>query len=134
MADMTSELTVLTLSTLLLLAHIMLAIRYKTSQYGTQWNMGARDGDMPPLNDIAGRLERARGNFLETYPIAIVALMGVTIAGKSSAITEIAAWTWLAARTVYLPLYWAGIPKVRTLVWGISLLALLTISGVMLLG
>ena len=131
---MTTELTVLLLGTLLLLAHVMLAIRFKTQQYGTQWNMGARDEDMPPLNPVAGRLDRARANFLETYPIAIVALLGVTIADASTSITQILAWTWLVARVIYLPLYWAGIPKVRTLVWGISMLALLGIVAILLIG
>lgn len=131
---MPSELIVLALACLLLLAHILLAIRYKTKQYGTGWNMGARDEDLPPLNAIAGRLDRARANFLETFPIAVVALFGVVLTGKASAITAIAAWIWLIARAVYLPLYWAGVPKWRTLIWGMALLALLTILGILLLG
>jgi uncharacterized MAPEG superfamily protein len=131
---MTSELTVLALGALLLVAHIMLAVHLKTGQYGKNWNMGARDEDLPPLNPVAGRLERARDNFAETFPVAIVALLAVTLAEKSSALTEAAAWTWLAARVIYLPLYWAGVPKVRTLVWTVSLLALLVLLGVALVG
>ena len=77
---------------------------------------------------------RARGNFLETFPLAIVALLGVVVAGKANGLSAIAAWVWLAARLVYLPLYWAGVPKVRTLVWAIALLALLVVLGVLLLG
>ena len=131
---MTTELTVLALGAILLLVHVLLAGHYKTKQYGAQWNMGARDEDLAPLNDIAGRLDRARGNFLETYPVAIVALLGVTVAGLSSDLTGIAAWTWLAGRVVYLPLYWAGVPKVRTLVWAVSTLSLLVVLGALLLG
>nr|WP_137680871.1 MAPEG family protein [Aurantiacibacter suaedae] len=130
---MSSEITVLLLSTLLLLAHIMLAIRFKTKQYGTDWNMGARDEDLPPLNDIAARLERARDNFLETYPIAIIALLVGNIYGQGSSLIGVAAWVWLAARAIYLPLYWAGIPKVRTLVWAVGILALLAIIVALLL-
>lgn len=131
---MATELTVLLLSTLLLLAYIMLAIRFKTQQYGTDWNMGARDEDLPPLNAVAGRLERARDNFLETYPIAIVLLFGVVLAERNTDLTAAMAWLWLGARAVYLPLYWAGTPKVRTLVWAISMIALLVVLGVALLG
>lgn len=130
---MSSEITVLLLSTLLLVAHIMVAIRYKTQQYGTDWNMGARDEDLPPLNAVAGRLERARDNFLETYPIAIVALLVGDMYGQNSSLIGIAAWVWLGARVIYLPLYWAGVPKVRTLVWGVGMLALLTIIVALLL-
>ena len=130
---MSSEITVLLLSTLLLVAHIMLAIRFKTRQYGTAWNMGARDEDLAPLNDIAGRLQRARDNFLETYPIAIVALLVGDLYGQNSSLIGIAAWVWLAARVIYLPLYWAGVPKVRTLVWAVAMLALLTTVVTLLL-
>ena len=131
---MTSELTVLALSGLLLLVHVFAATHYKTKQYGLDWNMGARDERTEPLNDIAGRLDRARGNFLETLPLAIIALGGVVLAGKASDLTAIAAWIWLASRVIYLPLYWAGIPKVRTYVWAAGLLALVFVLGVLLLG
>ena len=131
---MPAELIVLALAGILLLVHIFSATHYKTKQYGLDWNMGARDEDTKPLNDIAGRLDRARGNFLETLPLAIIALGGVVVASKASDLTAIAAWVWLAARVIYLPLYWAGVPKVRTYVWAASLLALLFVLGVLLLG
>lgn len=131
---MRPELTVLALSCFVLMAHVMCAIRIKTQQYGTQWNMGARDEDLPPLNPVAGRLARAQANFLETYPVAIVGLFGVVLAGKANDATMIAAWVWLGARLVYLPLYWAGIPKVRTLVWGVATAALIVPVLVLLFG
>ncbi len=131
---MQSEITVLALSGVLMLVHIFAATHYKTKQYGLEWNMGARDENTEPLNDIAGRLDRARGNFLETLPLAIIVLFGVVLAGKATELTAIAAWVWLGARLVYLPLYWTGVPKVRTYVWAVSLLALLYVLGVILLG
>jgi len=121
------ELTILGLAAILLLVHIMAAIRVKTQQYGTAWNMGARDEALPPLNPVAARLERARDNFMETLPIAVIVLLGVVIAGKNSEVTAIAGWTWLGARAVYLPLYWTGVPKVRTYVWGVALVALIVL-------
>ena len=131
---MATEILILALAGLLLLAHILLAVRLKTKQYGTAWNTGARDAELPPLNAVAGRLERARDNFMETLPLALIGLFGVVLADKANTVTAAAGWVWLAARVVYLPLYWTGVPKVRTLVWGVSLLALLTILGVLVLG
>ncbi|MGB3167446.1 MAG: MAPEG family protein [Alteraurantiacibacter sp.] len=129
---MTPELTVLALAGVLLVVHVMVAVHFKTKQYGKDWNMGPRDADMPSLNDIAGRLERARDNYLETLPLAIIALFGVTLADRANELTAIAGWVWLAARVAYLPIYWAGVAKVRTLVFGVSLLALLVVLGVLL--
>ena len=118
------ELTILALGALLLFIHIFVATRFKTAQYGREWNVSARDQTLPPPNPVAGRLMRAQANFQETFPIAIVALLGVVIAGKTSQWTALGGWIWLGARAVYLPLYWAGIPVVRTVVWTIALIGL----------
>jgi uncharacterized MAPEG superfamily protein len=131
---MPQETLILALAAVLLVIHIQAAIRVKTKQYGIDWNVGARDADMPPPGPVVGRLERARDNFLETLPIAVIALFGVVLAGKTSDVTAIAGWTWLAARAIYLPLYWTGVPKVRTLVWGIGTLAILVVLAVLIFG
>ncbi len=131
---MTTELTVLALGAILLLVHILLAGHFKTKQYGVDWNMGPRDGEQPPLGDIAGRLDRARANYMETFPIAIIALLGVTVADRTSDVTAIASWTWLAGRAVYLPVYWAGIRGLRSAIWMVATLALLVVLGALLLG
>jgi uncharacterized MAPEG superfamily protein len=131
---MQAEILVLALAAVLLVAHIQLAIRFKTKQYGVDWNIGARDTEMPPLDPVAGRLERARDNFLETLPIAIIALFGAVLAGKTSELTAICGWVWLAGRAVYLPLYWVGVKGWRTLAWGIATVAILIVLAVLIFG
>ena len=121
---MSIELTVLAFGCLLAFVHIFAAVNAKTRQYGRDWNMSARDAEMPPLNPLAGRLDRARGNFLETFPIVAAAILIVTVADRASSVSAIGAIVWLAARIVYLPLYAAGIPKVRTLAYLISLIGI----------
>ena len=118
------ELKILALGALLLFVHIFVATRFKTAQYGRKWNVGARDEELPEPNPVSGRLMRAQANFQETFPIAIVALLGVVVAGKTSQWTAIGGWIWLAARIVYLPLYWAGVPVIRTIVWTIALIGI----------
>ena len=118
---MAVELRIAALGAVLLLVHIIAAVHLKTKQYGRAWNVGARDEALPPLNPVGGRLARAQANFLETYPIAVVALLGVVIAGRTSAMTAMGGWIWLAARTIYLPLYGFGVTGWRTLVFVISL-------------
>jgi uncharacterized MAPEG superfamily protein len=118
------ELRVAALGALLLIVHLFAAVRFKTRQYGTKWNVGARDEDLPPLNPVAGRLARAQANFLETFPVAIVGLLGVVIAGRTSAWTALGGWIWLGARIIYLPLYGFGVPVARTLVWTVGLIGL----------
>src|SRR5205085_9209993 len=107
---MPTEVKILALGTVLLFIHIFAATRFKTAQYGRTWNIGARDEPLPPPDPVTGRLIRAQANFEETFPIAIAALLGVVIAGKTSEWTALGGWIWLGARAVYLPLFWAGIP------------------------
>lgn len=115
------ELKIAAFGAVLLLVHILVAGNARTKQYGRRWNVGARDEEQPPLNPVAGRLARAQANFQETFPIAVVALLGVVVAGQTSPITAIGGWIWLAARTIYLPIYAMGVPVVRTVVFGISI-------------
>ena len=118
------EILILAWGAVLLMIHVFAAAHFKTRQYGTNWNMGARDEALPPLEAIAGRLVRAQANFLETFPVAVVALIGVVIAGRTSEATALGGWIWLGARAAYLPIYWAGIPKLRTLVFLVSAVGL----------
>ena len=118
------ELRILALGAILLFIYIFVAVRFRTAQYGRKWNVGTRDEDLPPPNPMTGRTMRAQNNFLETFPIAIVALMGVVIANRTSPSTALGGWIWLGARIVYLPLYAAGIPVIRTIAFMVSMVGL----------
>lgn len=122
--NLTAELAALAWGCVLALVHVFAAVRVKTRQYGTTWNMGARDEALPPPDPIVGRLARAQANFFETFPILIAAVLIVTIADRTSQWTAIGGWLWLGARVVYLPLYAAGVPRVRTPVWGLSIVGI----------
>jgi uncharacterized MAPEG superfamily protein len=118
------ELSILALGAVLLFVHIFVATRFKTVQYGRAWNVGPRDEALPPPNVMTGRSARAQANFAETFPIAIVALLGVVVANRTSDLTAIGGWIWLGARIVYLPLYLAGVRVIRTLAYTVSIVAL----------
>jgi uncharacterized MAPEG superfamily protein len=128
------EIQIAAYGALLLFAHIFIATRYKTAQYGRAWNVGARDEDLPPPNVMTGRTARAQANYAETFPIAIVALLGVVIAERTSSMTALGGWLWLGARIVYLPLYMSGIKVVRTLVYTASIVGLALVIWPLLAG
>jgi uncharacterized MAPEG superfamily protein len=121
---MTTELSILAWGCILGIVHIFIAVRFKTRQYGSKWNMGARDEELPPPHPIVGRLARAQANFFETFPIAAAAILIVSAAHLNNWWTMLGAWLWLGARIVYLPLYAAGIPVVRTLAFLVSIVGI----------
>ncbi|MCW1428375.1 MAPEG family protein [Novosphingobium sp. JCM 18896] len=121
---MHTEILILAWGAVLLFVHIFAAGHVKTRQYGTKWNTGARDEALPPMDPIVGRMVRAQANYQETFPIAIVALLGVVAAGRTGDMTALGGWIWLGARVVYLPLYALGVPVVRSLVFLVSVVGL----------
>lgn len=121
---MTAELSALAWGCVLAIVHIFIAVRFKTRQYGTKWNVGARDEEPAPPRPIVGRLIRAQANFFETFPIFAAAVLIAVFAGLTSRWTELGAWLWLGARIVYLPLYAFGVPVLRTIVFLVSLVGI----------
>jgi uncharacterized MAPEG superfamily protein len=119
-----TELAVLAWSCVLALVHIFAAVRVKTRQYGTTWNMGARDEALPPPDPLVGRLARAQANFFETFPIAAAAILIVSITDQTTEWTTLGAVIWLGARILYLPVYAAGVAKIRTAIFLVSVLGI----------
>lgn len=128
---MTIELKMLAWSILLGLVHVLIDATLMTRQRGLGWNVGARDVAPPPLTGVAGRVDRATRNFLETFAFFAAAVLAVVVAQKTSTQTALGAQIYLWARVVYLPLYAAGIPYLRTVVWAVSLWGLLQVVAVL---
>jgi uncharacterized MAPEG superfamily protein len=128
------ELKILAWGCVLALVHIFAAVRVKTRQYGSTWNMGARDEALPPPQPIVGRLARAQANFFETFPIAATAILIDAAAGLFDRGTALGAILWLGARIVYLPLYAVGVPVVRTVAFMVSIVGLVLLLWPALVG
>lgn len=124
---MTIELKMLAWSVFLGLAYVLIAATFATAQRGLKWNAGPRDGVPKPLTGVAARLDRASHNFLETFVFFAAAVLAVVLAHDNNANTALGAQLYFWARVAYLPLYAAGIPYLRTLVWAVSLWGILQV-------
>jgi len=130
---MAIELYLLGATLILALVQILLTAHVRTLQYGLKWNTGPRDEILPPLKPLPGRLQRAQDNLFETLPLFIGALLAAAYAGRLGLLTNIGAHLYFFGRLIYLPLYAAGIPYVRSLVWTAATAGLvLVIAGLML--
>jgi uncharacterized MAPEG superfamily protein len=124
---MTIELIMLACSVALGLAHIVLASHTTSLQRGYRWTASARDEALPPLSGVAGRLERASRNYLETFTLFAAAVLMANVAGRHNWMTIAGAQLYFWGRTVYLPLYALGIPLLRSLVWNVAPLGIILI-------
>lgn len=123
------ELAILAWASLFGIAQLFITAAVRTRAYGTGWNVGARDTTpIERATPLVGRLERAQANLMETFPLFAAVVLAVAIADRTNASTTMGAWLYLAGRLVYLPLYVAGVPFVRTLAWGVATTGILLIA------
>lgn len=85
---MTVELRMLTFGVLLGLVQIVAASHAASLQRGYQWSASARDEMTPPLRGVAGRLDRALRNFIETFPLFAAVVLAAHVTGTHNALTE----------------------------------------------
>jgi len=121
---MTFELQTLALSIVLGFVHIVLASHAKSWRYGYRWTASARDEHQPPLTGVAGRLERAAINFIETFPFFAAAVLIASSIGRHNALTYWGVVIFLSTGVLYLPLYAFGVPLFRSIVWNVAALGI----------
>lgn len=124
---MTIELQMLAWSVVLGLVQIALAATCSVLQRGTGWAAGARDGVATPLVGVGGRLDRARANFLETFPLFVAVVLAAHVLQRHGGMTVLGAELYFWGRLVYVPVYAAGIPYLRTLVWLVSIIGIVLV-------
>ena len=124
METMPFEIQVLAWSGLLASAQLVLLAIYANRQLSPRYLVSARD-EPRQLSGIPARLQRAFQNQIEGLVLFAAAAVAVTLGGASSPITEACAAAYIAARVIFVPLYWFGIPWLRTIVWGVGFAATL---------
>ena len=122
---MSVELQLLAWSVVLLIVHIGVQGALVAPLRGAVWNAGPRDEGQPPLGKYPGRAQRALENFKETYPAFIALALALVVAGRTGGVGTLGAWLWFAGRVAYLPLYVLGVPWLRSVAYGVSLVGLI---------
>ena len=126
---MTPELTVLTLAALWQVVQFALMSIPANLELGTGKTLSPRDPDRlkSPLMDQAsprtGRLFRAFNNHFEGLILFTIACLVITLTNQSTPFTAACAWTYLAARVLYVPAYAFGWVPWRSLLWLAGFLA-----------
>ncbi len=122
-SPLTPELTLLGWSVVLFFVHMATQASAALRDTGLVYNAGPRD-EAKPLGVLAGRARRAFENFKETYPLFIALTLALAVTGRGGGMADTGAWLWFGGRIVYLPLYLAGVPWLRTLSFGVAVIGL----------
>lgn len=129
---MTPELTVLALAGLLQAVQYVLMAVPANLELGPGKTLGPRDRDIrAEVSPRTGRLIRALGNHFEGLIMFTLAVVVVTLSGQSTAFTAACAWTYFAARVLYIPAYAFGLSPWRSIIWlaGMSATVLIILAS-----
>ena len=121
------EIQMLCWSVVLGLAQLVIATSLASKDQGLPYNLSPRDLPPPPVTALTARFQRAFGNFRETFVYFAVAVLVVTALTKNSPNSALGAQIYFWSRLVYVPVYAAGIPVVRTLIWAASIVGLVMV-------
>jgi uncharacterized MAPEG superfamily protein len=120
---MKPELSLLLWAVVLTLVQAVVAVHGALMQVGLAKLAGNRDG-MPEIGGWGGRAARAHRNMLENLVLFTALVLVAALADKTNAMTLLGAQIFLYARIVYALVYIAGLPWLRTAVWGVSVAGL----------
>ncbi len=88
---------------------------------------GARDG-LVDKGVMLSRARRANANMVEALIMFVPLILVAYVTDNLNGMTQLGAGLFLAARIVYAPLYWFGVPWLRTLVWFAGLVGTVLIA------
>jgi len=81
---------------------------------------------------FTGRCDRAAKNMLENLVLFAALALTASVAGITDPQVELGARVFFWARVVYIPVYLAGIPFLRTFVWLVGVIGMAMIFGAIL--
>jgi len=120
------ELQLLVWAAILALVQMIVAVIGANSQVSLPVLAGNRE-NMPALTGWALRAQRAHLNMLESLVVFAILVLVANATGRLSETTALGANLFFWGRLAYALVYLAGIPWLRTLVWGVSVAGLLLI-------
>ena len=124
---MSVELQMVTGSVLILFVLLLIQGALVPLNQGFGWGLGSRDGKVD-YTDIQGRARRTVSNHIEGMMLFVPLALVVEMTALSTQLTVLGAGIYLAGRVAYAPLYLLGVPYLRSLAWGISLIGTLLVG------
>lgn len=120
------EIKLLLWSVALTAVQVVIATIGTTSAVGVSGGLGNRQG-LPPIDGWAGRANRAHRNMVENLVLFIALVFAAQVLGKFNAMTALGAQLFFWSRVAYAVVYLIGIPVLRTLLYGVSVVGLIMI-------
>ena len=110
------------------MAQAGLASSFLRRQVGNAYAIGPRD-ELITLTGMAGRMERAYRNQMESLPWFAIVVLTAHVSGNNNGLTEVGAHLYFWARLIYVPAYASAIPWLRTAIWWVAGIGMVLIAA-----
>ena len=128
--NMSLELTTLVWAVALAFVQMLIALSGAILQIGLP-RLADNRADMPVLTGWAGRAQRAHVNMLESLVLFAPLVLIAENANKINVVSGAGVQLYFWARVGYAVVYIAGIPWLRTAVWGASVVGMIMVFSVL---
>ncbi len=123
---MTPELSWLSATALLFFLYILGEIVTANRQFKLGDLLGPRD-NLGAYGAPLGRAKRATANMIEMMCVFVPLVLVAVLSERTNQWTELGCMIFFFARLIFAPLYWFGIPVVRTLAYFAGVASLIMI-------
>ncbi|MEM7695732.1 MAG: MAPEG family protein [Pseudomonadota bacterium] len=128
------ELTLLAVSGIIFVIHLLTAAGGRTVTYGLDWAAGPRDTHPGQVPQWGERADRAFRNMAETFPLYAAFSVAVVAADATGPLTALGASLYVVGRVLYLPAYLLHIQFVRSLIWVAAMVGIALLGAPLILG
>ncbi|MGX6647997.1 MAPEG family protein [Maricaulaceae bacterium MS644] len=108
--------SLLSLSIVIFIVMIAVQAVFSNIEHPPKVMLGARDG-LTDSRVMTQRAKRATHNMIEALLIHVPLVLLVLVLDRTNDMTALGGWLFVAGRAAYAPLYWLGVPVLRTFAW-----------------
>jgi len=108
--------SLLVLAVLIFIVQIVVQGVFSNIEHPPKVMLGARD-EMTDTSVFVQRAKRANQNMIEAMVMFAPLMITVIITDSANDMTALGGWLFVAGRALYAPLYWLGVPVLRTFAW-----------------
>jgi uncharacterized MAPEG superfamily protein len=108
--------SLLVLAVLIFIAQIVVQAVFSNIEHPPKAMLGARD-QMSDASVLVQRAKRANQNMIEGLLMHAPLVLLVLMLDRANDMSALGGWLFVAGRALYAPLYWSGVPVLRTFAW-----------------
>jgi uncharacterized MAPEG superfamily protein len=118
--------SLLVLSVLIFIVMVLVQAVFSNLEHPPKQMLGARDG-LSDTKAVTQRAKRANQNMIEALLMFAPLMLVAIVTDRTNDMTALGGWLFVAGRAAFAPLYWLGVPVLRTLAWMVAVAGIILV-------